>query len=29
MSKCLILNTLGSVTKPFSLPASDTNAKSI
>ena len=29
MAKCLVLNTLGSITKSFSLPASDTNAKSI
>jgi len=28
MAKSLVLNTLGSVTKSFSLPASDTNAKS-
>ena len=29
MAKCLVLNTLGSTTKSFSLPASDTNAMSI
>ena len=28
MGKCLILNTLGSVTKSFSLPAENTKAKS-